>query len=62
VLDELEAMSAVVTQRVAEAHASHRRDLVPVRQAAVVAWQVQRPDAGGSPQPQLPDSAAARAE
>ena len=62
VLDELEAMSAVVTQRVAEAHASHRCDLEPVRQAAVVAWQVQRPDAGGSPQPQLPDSAAARAE
>lgn len=39
VLDELAAMSAAMTQRVAEAHASHRRDLVPLRQAAVLSWQ-----------------------
>ena len=36
---ELDGVRAAVVQQVAEAHASHRRDLVPVRQNAVFAWQ-----------------------
>jgi MerR family transcriptional regulator/heat shock protein HspR len=36
---ELDAVRDAVVRQVAEAHASHRRDLVPVRQNAVFAWQ-----------------------
>ena len=54
---ELDGVRAAISRQVAEAHASHRRDLVPIRQAAVLAWQV-RADAAG----QLPDSTAASAE
>jgi len=69
---ELDSVRGAVSRQVAEAHASHRRDLVPIRQATVVAWQAQQTqqtqqtqraepaDGGGSGQ--FPDSAAARAE
>jgi MerR family transcriptional regulator/heat shock protein HspR len=57
--DELDTMRAVIRQRVAEAHASHRRDLVPISQAAVFAWQQARtPSSSGN----LPDGRAARPE
>jgi MerR family transcriptional regulator/heat shock protein HspR len=36
---ELDGVRAAVVRQVAEAHASHRRDLVPVRQNAVLTWQ-----------------------
>jgi MerR family transcriptional regulator/heat shock protein HspR len=46
---ELEVVHSTASRRVAEAHASHRRDLVPLRQATVaVVWPAQpfgvRPD------------------
>jgi MerR family transcriptional regulator, heat shock protein HspR len=37
---EVDVVRAAVQQQVAEAHASHRRDLVPIRQAAVLASQL----------------------
>lgn len=36
---ELDAVRAAITRQVAEAHASHRRDLVPLREATLLAWQ-----------------------
>jgi MerR family transcriptional regulator/heat shock protein HspR len=36
---ELEILREEADRRVAEAHASHRRDLVPVDRAAVVVWR-----------------------
>lgn len=36
---ELENAHAAITRQVAEAHASHRRDLVPLRQAMLLSWQ-----------------------
>jgi MerR family transcriptional regulator/heat shock protein HspR len=56
-LDELDATSAVITQRVAEAHASHRRDLVPIRQS--FAWQSTELPASSA---NLPDARAARSD
>jgi len=57
--DELDTVRAVIRQRVAEAHASHRRDLVPIRQAAVFAWQqTQGPMSSG----RMPDGRAASPE
>jgi MerR family transcriptional regulator, heat shock protein HspR len=38
---ELELVHSTAARRVAEAHASHRRDLVPLRQATVVVWPSQ---------------------
>jgi MerR family transcriptional regulator, heat shock protein HspR len=40
--DELEATRVAADRRVAEAHASHRRDLVPVDRSAVVVWNPRR--------------------
>ena len=54
---ELEAARAMVVRQVAEAHASHRRDLVPLRQASMFAWQFR--ESGRS---DLPDAPAARPE
>jgi MerR family transcriptional regulator/heat shock protein HspR len=54
--DELDTMRALVAQRVAEAHASHRRDLVPLRQAAVFAWQQAQASASSA---SMPDARAA---
>jgi MerR family transcriptional regulator, heat shock protein HspR len=42
-VDDLEHARAETDRRVAEAHASHRRDLVPVERGAVVIW---RPNPG----------------
>lgn len=36
---ELDAVRASVVREVAQAHASHRRDLVPLRPATILAWQ-----------------------
>jgi MerR family transcriptional regulator/heat shock protein HspR len=40
--EELAAARAAADRRVAEAHASHRRDLVPVDRSAVVVWKPRR--------------------
>jgi MerR family transcriptional regulator/heat shock protein HspR len=40
--EELEGARVAADQRVAEAHASHRRDLVPVDRSAVVVWKPRR--------------------
>lgn len=61
-LDELDAMSAAITARVAEAHASHRRELVPLRQAAVVAWHAVQTTALPTSSGGVPDSRAAQGE
>ncbi len=53
--DELEATRALVVRRVAEAHASHRRDLVPLRQATMYAWEF-------STRTDIPNAPAARPE
>lgn len=57
--DELDDLQATVVQRVAEAHASHRRDLVPLRQATMLAWQLASP-APSRRTDARPDVAAAR--
>ena len=50
---ELELVHSSAARRVAEAHASHRRDLVPLRQATVaVVWPAQ-PFGGRSDVPQF---------
>jgi MerR family transcriptional regulator, heat shock protein HspR len=54
---EVDGVRTAIARQVAEAHASHRRELVPIRQTAVVAWQLPLGAAG-----HLPDSSAARAE
>jgi len=36
--DELDAVHAAMVREVAEAHASHRRDLVPLRQTTLLSW------------------------
>ncbi len=36
---ELDIARTAAVREVAEAHASHRRDLVPVRETAIVAWR-----------------------
>jgi len=60
---ELDGVRAAVRQQVAEAHASHRRDLVPIRQTGVLAWQVTRTGtASRADGAVFPDSTAAQAE
>ncbi|MGH8888871.1 MAG: heat shock protein transcriptional repressor HspR [Acidothermaceae bacterium] len=60
---ELDGVRATVRQEVADAHASHRRDLVPVRQTAVLAWQVTRTGTASRVEGAvLPDRTAAQAE
>jgi MerR family transcriptional regulator/heat shock protein HspR len=63
---ELDGVRSAIARQVAEAHASHRRDLVPLRQTAVLSWQSghlpQSPGRVGSSSADLPDSNAARAE
>jgi MerR family transcriptional regulator/heat shock protein HspR len=38
---EIDTTRAAMQREVARAHASHRRDLVPIREATLLAWQVE---------------------
>jgi MerR family transcriptional regulator, heat shock protein HspR len=40
---ELDNARAAISRQVAEAHASHRRELVPLREATLLAWQSASP-------------------
>ena len=74
---ELDGVRDGIGRQIAEAHASHRRDLVPIRQSTVFAWQLYAagtsghapsasdpatPTAASTGPGDLPDSFAARAE